>query len=62
MSYHRAFIDPVKAGYLVTFLVSDGVTLLVQIWLYSQDMQPREKVLNIRHTYKSGALNVEMNG
>lgn len=60
MSYHRAFVDPVKAGYLVSFLVSDGVTLLVQIWLYNRDMTPKEQVLNIRHTYKLDKTTVEM--
>ena len=60
--YHHVFVDPVPAGYLVSFLVSDGVTLTVQIWLYIRDMTPKEQVLNIRHTYKSGAMAVEMNG
>lgn len=60
--YHRAFIDPVSAGYLVSFLVSDGVTLTVQVWLYRRDMTPKECLLNIRHTYKSGAISMEMSG
>ena len=60
--YHRAFIDPVTAGYLVTFLVSDGVTLRLQIWLYNRNMEPKEQLLNIRHTYQSGGLSVEMSG
>ena len=60
--YHRAFVDPVPAGYLVTFLVSDGVTLRLQIWLYNRDMTPKEQLLAIRHTYQSGALSMETSG
>ncbi len=59
--YHRAFIDPVASGYLVTFLVSDGVVLLVMIWRYNRDMQPIEQLLNIRHVY-GGGVSVEMMG
>jgi hypothetical protein len=59
--YHRAFIDPVASGYLVTLLVSDGVVLTVQIWRYNRDVQPVEQLLAIRHVYGSG-VSVEMMG
>jgi hypothetical protein len=57
--YHRAFIDPVRAGYLLTMMVSDGVTLVIEMWLYSKAMKPVEQILSIRHTY-GGSVNVEM--
>jgi hypothetical protein len=59
--YHRAFIDPVPAGYLVTLLVSDGVVLTLQIWRYNRDVQPVEQLLAIRHVY-GGGVSVEMSG
>lgn len=60
--YHRAFIDPVPAGYLVTLLVSDGVVLTIQIWLYNREIKPVEQLLSIRHVYAGGGISVEMMG
>lgn len=59
--YHHAFIDPVAAGYLVTFMVSDGVTLYISITLHNRQMQPVAQLLTIRHKY-AGGIDVEMRG
>lgn len=59
MSYHRAFIDSVKSGCLVAFLVSDDVTLYIGLWLYNRNMHPVEQVLNIRHVY-GGTMDIEI--